>query len=825
MNNCLKNTPGFLTALYNVCPVTYEYFPCRISKRRTDCLLGCTTMEHMSKSFFLNMTSDAKVRKIVEEIKSLSEKTTADVPDIDWFDQQFDPTDGGPLLPFSAYVITGTAGAGKSTSIAALHQNLNCLITGATVVAAQNLSKSLKSFCPTIYSAFGFKSKHINLTNRHHMASKCQTTDINQIQYVLLSEYWPVINSIKEEFVKRKKRACYEYLNSGTVHLWTTLGMPQLWTTNIIVIDEAGTLSSNILMAVVFFYWFYNGWLRTPLYKKGKLPCIVCVGSPTQTDAYRSLFNHEKQKNVISECDNILSFLIGNKVVADYTNISTHWALFINNKRCTDPEFGHLLKVLEYGLMLSDDIIAYVNLFVVPQTQILNPMEFIGWTRLFLSHAEVKNYISSLHNALSLTTDNSECMLFTCPIVCEVFNTALEEYKNAINLPQMTAIEWMTKNLYRLSNYSQFVDQDMIAVSTEISEKSTKVTYVTKFVKNSYVSVNGKTKKCICGFMGTYESFKRVLDNETFLDHYANEQPQHVYYFLSVLLYNSMYSFYNYGIDTGNFDYLYKLNEIPIAQSLLHCEIDVENLNGIDPEQDIFYLKTLPPPNVNSTSLATLIMIYNSLRDIFNSRLQIAIDFFGKDFLQRGCSTFTCNMILRNNIDYVCMDKIMGLLDYASTIESYQLKGYTFAPIYFGRPFQSSNMSQDLREKMPTMLVQDSMGFIACLENNISKMSETIEGGNPIHLCSVGDYGISSKLAMTITKAQGLSLDKVAICFGSHRKIKRSHVYVALSRARDPRFIVIDKNPLVDPECEQDICTSTKYIVEALHNPRTLLVY
>ncbi|AAO12385.1 helicase [Porcine lymphotropic herpesvirus 2] len=782
-------------------------------------------MEHISKSFFLNMTSDSKVRKIVREIKLLSQKTTEDVPDVDWFDCQFDPIDGGPTLPFSAYVITGTAGAGKSTSISAIHQNLNCLITGATVVASQNLSKSLRSFCPTIYSAFGFKSRHINLATRHLGPHTSQITDINQIQYKLLSEYWPVIHSIKEDFIKKKKRSCYEHLDSDTLNLWSSLGVPQLWTTNIIVIDEAGTLSSNILMAVVFFYWFYNGWMRTPLYRNGKLPCIVCVGSPTQTDAYQSLFHHKKQKNMISECDNILSLLIGNKTVANYVSINNHWALFINNKRCTDPEFGHLLKVLEYGLELSDDIITYVNLFVVPQAQILNPMEFVGWTRLFLSHIEVKNYLTSLHNALSLVSENSECALFTCPIICEVFNAALDEYKNTINLPNITAIEWLTKNLYRLSNYSQFVDQDMTASSTEISETSTKVTYVTKFVKNSYVSVNGKTKKCICGFMGTYESFKKVIDNETFLDNYANEQPQHVYYFLSILLYNSMYSFYNYGIDTGNFDYLQKLNEIPIAQCLLRCDSDTINMECMELEQDLFYLKTVPPPGVNSVSLAMIIMIYTNLKDIFNSRLGVAIECFGKPFLQKDFSTFTRNMIIRNNVDYVCMDKIIGLLDYASTIESYQLKGYTFAPIYFGRPFQNTNISQDLRDKMPNMIVQDSMGFIACLENNISKMNEIVEGGNPIHLCSVGDYGISSKLAMTIAKSQGLSLDKVAICFGNHRRIKKSHVYVALSRARDPKYIVIDKNPLVDQECEQDVCTSTRHIVEALHNPSTLLVY
>lgn len=174
----------------------------------------------------------------------------------------------------------------------------------------------------------------------------------------------------------------------------------QLWTTNVIVVDEAGTLSVHILTAVVFCYWFFNAWLRTPLYRRGRIPCIVCVGSPTQTDAFQSSFSHETQVNKIRECDNILTFLVGNPRAATYVDVARNWALFINNKRCTDVQFGHLMKTLEYGLELSPDILAYVDRFVVPRAAIMDPAQYVGWTRLFLSHAEVKTFLTTLHATL-----------------------------------------------------------------------------------------------------------------------------------------------------------------------------------------------------------------------------------------------------------------------------------------------------------------------------------------------------------------------------------------------------------------------------------------
>nr|WEM32509.1 helicase [Bovine gammaherpesvirus 4] len=788
--------------------------------------VGCTVMEEPSVGFILNMTSDAKVRSILEKVKLLSEKTT-EPPEMNWYDAEFDPSEcPGPFLPFSVYLITGTAGAGKSTSISSLYQSVNCLITGATTVAAQNLSKRLKTYCPTIFNAFGFKSRHINILTRS--PPRGQWTSIDHLQHYELDKYWPIISDICKEIRKKKKSGQYSNISNAAFNMLCKMGSPSLWTTNVIVIDEAGTLSSHILSTVVFFYWFYNSWLNTPLYRAGKVPCIVCVGSPTQTDAFQSTYNHIQQRHHISACDNVLSLLITNKILADYIDLNNNWALFINNKRCTDPEFGHMLKLLEYNLPIPDDTMNYIDRFIVPRSKILNPLEYIGWTRLFLSHNEVKAYLSSLHTALAAATNTTGAKLFTCPIVCEIFTGAFQKYKSHVNLDTLTPTEWLNKNLFRLSNYSQFIDQDMTIVSTETSEDSLKITYVTKYVKDSYVSLNGKTKKSTCGFMGPYESFKKVLECETFIDTHAHDQPEFVYSFLNILLYNGMYSFYNQGVKEKNIDYLSKLNQIPIPSNIstpgTTKSDDISDSPEENIEEDRFYYMVQPPPTANAAPLPVLIGYYNALKEIFLLRLSLAIESFGTSFLQKNFVTFTINICIRDGVELTSdATHLFGLLDYASTVESYKLKGYTFLPVNFGR-YAGVELSKDLKNKMPNIVVEDSLGFISCLENNVNKLTETLEDGSVFHLCSAGDYGLSSKLAMTIVKAQGISLDKVAISFGNHKNIKLSHVYVAISRATDPECLVIDCNPLkhIPPSTDQN---SSSHIVKALHNPKTLLVY
>ncbi|ALE14755.1 ORF44 [Felid gammaherpesvirus 1] len=781
-------------------------------------------MEEPECGFILNMTSDAKVRTIVERIKANSLKTTTP-PEMSWYDSEFDPDDGpGPFLPFTVYLITGTAGAGKSTSITALYQNINCLITGATTVAAQNLSQSLKAYCPTIYNAFGFKSRHINILTRQ--VTKMAIKDVYQLQHQELCKYWPVISDIIKDFMKKKQKGQYSGLNAQAFQTLSKIGTPSLWSTNVIVIDEAGTLSSHILTAVVCLYWFYNSWLETPLYKTGRIPCIVCVGSPTQTDAFQSTFNHLKQKHQISECDNVLTFLLKNKVVADYVQLNYNWALFINNKRCTDPEFGHLLKILEYNLNIGPETMDYIDRFIVPRSKILNPLEYIGWTRLFVSHNEVKNYLASLHTALSSNSDgDAGPKLFTCPIVCDVFSQTFEAYKDEVHVSGLSVTEWLNKNLCRLSNYSQFIDQDMSAVVTETNEEVIRVTYSVNYVQNSYVSVNGKTKKCVCGYMGTFDHFKAILESESFIENHAHDQPEFVYSFLNTLLYNGMYMFYKYGMEQHNEEFITKLSGLPIPDNLTSFNKTLETTDITNLEQDTFYYLVQPPPSASSASLPLLLSYYSSLKDVFMTRLHLAkkmLKFSGDE----NFITFTVNISICDKVNYTSTsERLPGLLDYASTVESYKLKGYTFIPVNFGK-LHTTSINKNLTEtKMPVLVVEDSSGFISCLENNTNKLTETIDNGNMFHICSVRDYGVSSKLAMTIVKAQGMSLNRVAVCFGNHKKIRKSLIYVAISRATNPEHLVLDCNPLKVMDAEEQTSQASQYIIQAINNPNTLLIY
>ncbi len=179
------------------------------------------------------------------------------------------------------------------------------------------------------------------------VSSHGRSTDaaLEELQRRDLAKYWPVLSDIAAEFRRTKPRGLYSGVSGPAFEVLRDMHQGQLWTTNVIVVDEAGTLSVHILTAVVFCYWFFNAWLRTPLYRRGRIPCIVCVGSPTQTDAFQSSFSHETQVNKIRECDNILTFLVGNPRAATYVDVARNWALFINNKRCTEHSTGQVNMV------------------------------------------------------------------------------------------------------------------------------------------------------------------------------------------------------------------------------------------------------------------------------------------------------------------------------------------------------------------------------------------------------------------------------------------------------------------------------------------------
>lgn len=767
------------------------------------------------------MTSDAKIRQIIQRIDELSNITTEICPEMSWYDSQYDPMEGeSTLLPFTVYMITGTAGAGKSTSISAIYQNINCLITGATVAASQNLSAMLKTHCPTIFQAFGFKSRHINMLCRN--IPKIQYKTIEQIQQFEMAKYWPVMSDIIREITTKKKVNQFGGLTRELYDLYCMTSQPELWTCNVVVIDEAGTLPSHLLTTVVFFYWFYNSWLNTPLYRERRIPCIVCVGSPTQTSAIESSFNHMLQKNEIKQCSNVLSCLIENTILRDYTKIDHNWALFINNKRCSNIEFAHMLKVMEYGLPMTDEVLNYIDRFVVPYAKICDPLEYVGWTRLFVSHQEVKTFLSRLH--LALTAQSSilptHVKLFTCPIVCEVSHAAFSKYMEKVDLHNISIIEWLNKNMFKASNYSQFVDQDMSIINTDITEEFTRVTYQAKYVKNSYISLNGKTKKCMFGFLGSYYKFKQLLESDNFIEVHSRDNPKFVYHFITTLVFNSIFQFYAYGIQNNSTEYLQELQEQKIPDILLSDDNFTDVQISAD---DMFYLRATYPPHPSQSTMTDTVGWYMAIKQMFNMRLETAVKHFGEQFLDVQLSTYTTNIHVRDFVEFTSSTNVIsGLLDYASSVESYQLKGYTFVPVSFGK--NNSPANEYMQKCMPTLVVQDTDGFISCLNTNFNKMTETLEDGSTVTVGCTGDYGVSSKLAMTIVKAQGMSLPKVAVAFGNHRSIQHSHAYVAISRTTDPEYLVMDKNPMRCSNLSLDI-SAANHIVNALHNPDTLLVY
>lgn len=132
-------------------------------------------------SFVLNMSSAAKIERIVDKVESLSaERFPSDMLSENWIADMiagFGSSDDDclsymrsvPFFPFRVLLVTGTAGAGKTSSIQTLAANLNCVISATTVIAAQNLSSVLNrtrsSQVKTIYRIFGFNSKHVSMAD------------------------------------------------------------------------------------------------------------------------------------------------------------------------------------------------------------------------------------------------------------------------------------------------------------------------------------------------------------------------------------------------------------------------------------------------------------------------------------------------------------------------------------------------------------------------------------------------------------------------------------------------------------------------------------
>ncbi|PVE30439.1 hypothetical protein DC030_15360, partial [Enterococcus faecalis] len=103
---------------------------------------------------------------------------------------------------------------------------------------------------------------------------------------------------------------------------------PAFARSNVIVIDEAGLLGRHLLTAVVYCWWLINAAYDTTQYAARARPVLVCVGSPTQTDSLESRFEHARQLCRVRASENLLTYLITNRALREYTDLSRNWAIF-----------------------------------------------------------------------------------------------------------------------------------------------------------------------------------------------------------------------------------------------------------------------------------------------------------------------------------------------------------------------------------------------------------------------------------------------------------------------------------------------------------------
>lgn len=744
-----------------------------------------------------------------------------------------------PFLPFTALLITGTAGAGKTSSIQTIAANIDCTITASTSIAAQNLSsilnRSKSGHIKTIYKTFGFNSSHVSMCERQ---TCIPCTNIEQQQKHDLSSYWNVISDIVDKALLLTADKNKE--------------LPELCQTNVIIIDEAGVILRYILHTTVFFYWFYNALYNTELYKKGMIPCIICVGSPTQTAALITEYNPLTQNKNIKKGFDVLSALISDDVLMQYCNTSKNWIIFINNKRCTDYEFGNFLKHIEFGLPLKQELIDYVDRFVKPSAFIRNPNNAIEMTRLFLSHSEVRHYFRTLHEQIEITAKNK---LFTFPIYCLVQNKQFENYKDYIENTYLDINSWFKSNLNRINSYSQFIDQDLsknFSIEEIIDDgvENTLITCNVKHIRDSSIGVNAKMKSCVVGFSGTFENFIDLLQSDLFIERASCSQAVHAYSFLAGLLYSGMYAFCCSEFTT--LEILQELkavhmpdievlanqyvsfstvpkqecneyHEIAVLQSI-NTELTDDEILTSDPYNDTFFLKYSKPPTTNSLLFEDVSLIYTVFKDIFISRFTIMQKHSKGKFGKTQLVTYNRNNVSRKRTGEIVSHggNFYGMLSYAIPVNNYTLEGFTYDNV------MSLNIEKQIppeihKRGLPKLVVKDGLGFISILENNVSKFIDS-SSGNSFHLCTTYDYGIVSKVAMTITKSQGLSLQKVAIDFGNEPKnLKLSSIYVAMSRVVNPDNLVMNLNPMRLPYENNNFITN--HIVKALKNKDTMLIF
>ncbi|BBM13177.1 helicase-primase helicase subunit [pteropodid alphaherpesvirus 2] len=843
---------------------------------------------------FLNFTSMHGVQPIVARVRELAEAklTAAKIPKFQWFlDVASMETPAGlPLreFPFAVYLISGNAGSGKSTCVQTLNEVLDCVVTGATRIAAQNMYMKLSGAflsrpINTIFHEFGFRGNHVQAQLGQYPYTLSSTpATLEDLQRRDLTYYWEVISDITRRTLKaadgEEARGEFRALDV----LETTLGLPQgsltelaafthgalpaFTRSNILVIDEAGLLGRHLLTAVVYCWWMINALYNTPQYAAGKQPVLVCVGSPTQTASLESTFEHQKLKCSIRQSENVLTYLICNRTLREYTRLPHSWAIFINNKRCVEYEFGNLMKVLEYGLPITEEHMQFVDRFVVPESYITNPANLPGWTRLFSSHKEVSSYMARLHAHLRVTQE-AQFVVFTLPVLTFVSMKEFDDYRQLTHQPNLSPEKWITANASRITNYSQSQDQDAGRMRCEVQSKQQMVVArndVT-YVLNSQIAVTTRLRKMVFGFSGTFRSFEAVLRDDSFVKTQGEMLIEFAYQFLSRLIFGGLIHFYNFLTqptldETKRAQAYSQLSQLTIDllgikpksaapatlpkhpppsterafnfQALLEPTEDQEfpsdDLDVVfaglgEQELDLFYCHyDLGQPETTAAVHAQ----FGLLKRAFLGRYLILRDLFGEAFESAPFSTYVDNVVFRG-CEMLTGSVKGGLMSVALQTDNYTLMGYTYVRVFafmdeLRRRHGGSSVAELLEESpMPYVVLRDQHGFMSIVNTNISDFVESIDT-RELAMATNADYGMSSKLAMTITRSQGLSLDKVAICF-SPANLRLNSAYVAMSRTTSSEFLKMNLNPLRERHERDDVIS--EHILSALRDPNVLIVY
>ncbi|AMB17003.1 helicase-primase helicase subunit [Macropodid alphaherpesvirus 1] len=836
---------------------------------------------------FLNFTSMHEIQPIVKRVQQLADYQLDPqrLPRLKWFRDIADSTTPAQLplqeFPFAVYLISGNAGSGKSTCIQTLNEALNCIVTGATRVASQNMYMKLSGAflsrpINTIFHEFGFKGNHVQAQlGQHPYALSSSPATLEDLQRRDLTYYWEVLVDITRRVMGEGENTHNEFraletlerdlgLDEGSLTqmaMFTHASLPSFAGSNIIIIDEAGLLGRHILTVVVYCWWMVNALYNTPLYTARLRPVIVCVGSPTQTESLESTFEHQTLRCSIRQSENVLTYLICNRTLRDYVNLPQNWAIFINNKRCVEHEFGNLMKVLEYGLPITEEHMQFVDRFIVPETYITNPANLPGWTRLFSSHKEVSSYMARLHAHLKVTQE-AQFVVFTLPSLTFVSMQEFEKYKQLTYQPNLSIEKWITANASRITNYSQSQDQDAgrmrCTVNTE--QQTVVVKNDITYVLNSQIAVTTRLRKMVFGFTGTFKLFEAMLRDDSFVKTQGELLIEFAYQFLSKLIFGGLIHFYAFLAQSNLDDEKCKLAYQRLGElttellSLKHTtkpqtptppntcsperafnftsledpstdpldEQDVVFANMVG-EIDWFYCHYDLAPADTTAAVHTQ---FSLLKRAFLGRYAILQELFGEAFENAPFSTYIDNVIFRG-CEMVTSSIGGGFMSVALQTDNYTLMGYTYARVFpftedLRRRHGKSNVSELLEDSpMPYVVLLDQYGFVSVINTNISDFVESVDT-QELAMAVNADYGMSSKLAMTITRSQGLSLDKVAICF-SPNTLRLNSAYVAMSRTTSSDFLCMNLNPLRARHERDDIIS--EHILSALRDPNVLIVY